>query len=180
MSLDGAELRMLAYNGSVPGASLHIDPGSDITVQVTNDGDASATVDWHGLRLDNRHNGVPNEAQAPIPIGRTFTCRLRVPWRRFPWYHPTDLPVMHRLGLYPSSSRTRALSAGPRAFFLTSLVAQRDAGQGDGRFGQSFTAAPWRPGPVGVGSAAAFSGMAVCRVLDMPIIQGRRLSPVRI
>jgi FtsP/CotA-like multicopper oxidase with cupredoxin domain len=48
-------------------------------VQVTNDGDAAAAVDWHALRLDNRHDGVPNEAQAPIPIGRTFTCRLRVP-----------------------------------------------------------------------------------------------------
>ena len=77
-SLDDAELRMLAYNGSVPGASLHIDQGSDITVQVTNDGDAAATVDWHGLRLDNRHNVVRNEAQAPITIGRTFTYRLRV------------------------------------------------------------------------------------------------------
>ena len=31
-----------------------------------------------------------------------------------------------------------------------------------------------------VGSAAAFSDMAVCRVRDTPIIQGRRLSPVRI
>src|SRR4029077_8421417 len=78
-SLDGAELRMLAYKGSVPGASLYIDQGSDITVQVTNDGDAAATVDWHGLRLDTRHDGIPNEAQAPIPIGRTFTYRLRVP-----------------------------------------------------------------------------------------------------
>ena len=63
---------MLAYNGSVPGASLHIDQGSDITVQVTNDGDAAATVDWHGLRLDNRHDVVRDEAQAPITIGRTF------------------------------------------------------------------------------------------------------------
>ena len=33
---------------------------------------------------------------------------------------------------------------------------------------------------VAVGSAAAFSDMAVCRVRDTPIIQGRRLSPVRI
>lgn len=31
-----------------------------------------------------------------------------------------------------------------------------------------------------VGSAAAFSGMAVYRVRGTPIIQGRRLSPVRI
>jgi Multicopper oxidase len=85
---------MLAYNGSVPGASLHIDHGSDITVQVTNDGDAAATVDWHGLRLDNRHDGVPNEAQAPIPIGRTFTCRLRVPWRRFLLVPPAQICLL--------------------------------------------------------------------------------------
>jgi hypothetical protein len=73
---------------------LHIDQGSDITVQVTNDGDAAATVDWHGLRLDNRHDGVPNEAQAPIPIGRTFTCRLRVPWRRFLLVPPAQICLL--------------------------------------------------------------------------------------
>jgi FtsP/CotA-like multicopper oxidase with cupredoxin domain len=60
-SLDGAELRMLAYNGSVPGASLHVDQGSDITVQVANDGDVAATVDWHGPRLDIRYDGIPDE-----------------------------------------------------------------------------------------------------------------------
>ena len=48
--LDDAELRMLAYNGSVPGPSLHVGQGSQITVQVPNDGDVEATVHWHGLR----------------------------------------------------------------------------------------------------------------------------------
>src|SRR5207342_1195019 len=35
-NIDDAELRMLAYNGSVPGPNLHVDQGSQITVQVTN------------------------------------------------------------------------------------------------------------------------------------------------
>jgi len=88
MSLDGAELRMLAYNGSVPGASLHIDQGSDITVQITNDGDAAATVDWHGLRLDNRHDGSRmrsrrrSRSAGPSPAGYGF------PDAGFYWYHP--------------------------------------------------------------------------------------------
>jgi FtsP/CotA-like multicopper oxidase with cupredoxin domain len=47
-------LRMLAYNGSVPGPCLHVDQGSEIIVDVTNDGDVEATVHWHGLRLENR------------------------------------------------------------------------------------------------------------------------------
>ena len=58
--IDDAELRMLGYNGSIPGPTLHVDQGSEITVQVTNEGDVEATVHWHGLRLENRYDGVPH------------------------------------------------------------------------------------------------------------------------
>ncbi len=87
-NIDGAELRMLAYNGSVPGPNLHVDQGSQVTVQVQNDGDVEATVHWHGLRLENRYDGVPHETQAPIPIGGTFSCQLQFPDAGFYWYHP--------------------------------------------------------------------------------------------
>src|SRR6266513_712987 len=86
--LDNAELRMLAYNGSVPGPDLHVDQGSQITVQVRNDGDVEATVHWHGLRLENRYDGVPHETQEPISIGGTFTYQLQFPDAGFYWYHP--------------------------------------------------------------------------------------------
>jgi len=86
--LDAAVLRMLAYNGSIPGPTLHVDQGSEITVQVTNDGDIEATVHWHGLRLENRYDGVPQETQAPIPIGGTFTYKLQFPDAGLYWYHP--------------------------------------------------------------------------------------------
>src|SRR6476619_2813488 len=52
-------LRMLAYNGSIPGPVLHVDQGSEVTVNVKNDGDLEVTVHWHGLRLENRYDGVP-------------------------------------------------------------------------------------------------------------------------
>src|SRR5688572_72279 len=81
-------LRMLAYNGSVPGPCLHVDQGSEIIVEVTNGGDIEATVHWHGLRLENRYDGVPHETQAPIPVGGTFTYRLQFPDAGFYWYHP--------------------------------------------------------------------------------------------
>jgi FtsP/CotA-like multicopper oxidase with cupredoxin domain len=87
-NIGGADLRMLAYNGSVPGPVLHVDQGSQITVQVRNDGDVEATVHWHGLRLDNRYDGVPHETQEPIPIGGTFTYQLQFPDAGFYWYHP--------------------------------------------------------------------------------------------
>jgi FtsP/CotA-like multicopper oxidase with cupredoxin domain len=87
-NIDGAELRMLAYNGSVPGPTLHVDQGSEITVQVRNDGDVEATVHWHGLRLENQYDGVPDETQVPIPVGGTYTCKVRFPDAGFYWYHP--------------------------------------------------------------------------------------------
>ena len=86
--LVGSELRMLGYNGSIPGPTLHVDQGSEITVQVTNDGDVEATVHWHGLRLENRYDGVPHETQSPIPIGGTFTYKVQFPDAGFYWYHP--------------------------------------------------------------------------------------------
>ena len=86
--IDDAELRMLGYNGSIPGPTLQVDQGSDLTVQVTNDGDVEATVHWHGLRLENRYDGVPHETQAPIPIGGTFTYKVQFPDAGFYWYHP--------------------------------------------------------------------------------------------
>ncbi len=87
-NIDGAELRMLGYNGSIPGPVLHVDQGSEITVRVTNDGDVEATVHWHGLRLENRYDGVPDETQVPIPVGGTYTCKVRFPDAGFYWYHP--------------------------------------------------------------------------------------------
>ena len=81
-------VRMLAYNGSIPGPVLRVRQGSEIVVAVTNDGDTPATVHWHGLRLENRYDGVPHETQKPIAIGETFTYRLRFPDEGIYWYHP--------------------------------------------------------------------------------------------
>jgi FtsP/CotA-like multicopper oxidase with cupredoxin domain len=82
------EVRMLAYNGSIPGPSLYVDQDSTITVDVTNEGDVDATVHWHGLRLENRYDGVPEETQTPIEIGGRYTCRVHFPDPGFYWYHP--------------------------------------------------------------------------------------------
>src|SRR5438045_468353 len=87
-NIDGDDLRMLAYNGSIPGPNLHVDRGSEVTVRVSNDGYVDATVHWHGLRLENRYDGVPHETQEPIPVGGTFTYKLQFPDAGFYWYHP--------------------------------------------------------------------------------------------
>ena len=86
--IGGSPVRMIAYNGSIPGPTLHVDQGSEIIVDVTNNGDVETTVHWHGLRLDNRYDGVPVDTQAPIEIGGVFSYRVTFPDAGFYWYHP--------------------------------------------------------------------------------------------
>jgi FtsP/CotA-like multicopper oxidase with cupredoxin domain len=84
---DGKPARMLAYNGSIPGPTLRVRQGTELFVNVVNEGDLEATVHWHGLRLDNRFDGT-TATQPPIPVGGTFTYRLTFPDPGVYWYHP--------------------------------------------------------------------------------------------
>ncbi len=85
--LGDATVRMLAYNGSIPGPTLRVREGSEIVVNVANEAGLEATVHWHGLRLDNRYDGT-HETQAPIAVGGTFTYRIEFPDPGVYWYHP--------------------------------------------------------------------------------------------
>jgi FtsP/CotA-like multicopper oxidase with cupredoxin domain len=80
-------VRMVAYNGSIPGPTLKVKQDSKVIVHVTNEGDHEATVHWHGLRLENRFDGT-HETQAPIPMGQTFTYEISFPDPGAYWYHP--------------------------------------------------------------------------------------------
>jgi FtsP/CotA-like multicopper oxidase with cupredoxin domain len=85
--LGDATVRMLAYNGSIPGPTLRVPQGSEVVVNVENEGDLETTVHWHGLRLDNRSDGT-HETQAPIPVGGGFAARVAFPDPGVYWYHP--------------------------------------------------------------------------------------------
>ena len=97
----GAELRMLAYDGSIPGPTLRVPQGAEITVDVRNHGDVETTVHWHGLRLENRFDGVPHETQRPIPVGGGYRYRVQFPDAGFYWYHPhVREDFAQEMGLY--------------------------------------------------------------------------------
>src|SRR3954454_5845632 len=85
--LGDATVRMLAYNGSIPGPILKVQEGAQITCHIENQGDTDATVHWHGLRLDNRYDGT-HETQAPILVGDRFSARVTFPDPGVYWYHP--------------------------------------------------------------------------------------------
>jgi FtsP/CotA-like multicopper oxidase with cupredoxin domain len=85
--LGDATVRMLAYNGSIPGPTLRVREGSEVIVNIENRGDLETTVHWHGLRLDNSYDGT-HETQPPIPVGGSFTARVVFPDPGVYWYHP--------------------------------------------------------------------------------------------
>ena len=85
--LGDARVRMLAYNGSIPGPTLKVKENSEVVVNVENRGDLEATVHWHGLRLDNRYDGT-HETQRPMEVGEDFSARVTFPDPGLYWYHP--------------------------------------------------------------------------------------------
>jgi FtsP/CotA-like multicopper oxidase with cupredoxin domain len=96
----GSDVRMLAYNGSVPGPTLRVKEGSEIEVEITNDGDHETTVHWHGLRLENRYDGT-HETQELIPVGGSYTSRVSFPDPGVYWFHPhVREDYGQELGLY--------------------------------------------------------------------------------
>ncbi len=100
-----ATIRMLGYNGSIPGPTLKVAQGSEVTVDFTNEMDLETTVHWHGLRLDYRFDGVPEGAhhgmQPPIAPGGSFGYRLRFPDPGVYWYHPhVREDYTQEMGLY--------------------------------------------------------------------------------
>jgi FtsP/CotA-like multicopper oxidase with cupredoxin domain len=82
-----ATVRMLAYNGSIPGPTLRVPEGAEVVVDIENEGDLEATVHWHGLRLENRYDGT-HETQEVMPIGGRYTARVTFPDSGVYWYHP--------------------------------------------------------------------------------------------
>jgi FtsP/CotA-like multicopper oxidase with cupredoxin domain len=103
--IGGATVKMLAYNGSIPGPTLKVAQGSEVTVHFSNNTDLESTVHWHGLRLENRFDGVPRGRHqgmmAPVPIGGSFSYRVRFPDPGMYWYHPhLREDYTQELGLY--------------------------------------------------------------------------------
>ncbi|HEX3158377.1 MAG TPA: multicopper oxidase domain-containing protein [Gemmatimonadaceae bacterium] len=90
-----------AFNGQQAGPLIWVAQGAEIVVDFRNALDQPTTVHWHGIRLDNRFDGVPDLTQAPVAPGGRFTYHLRFPDAGIYWYHPhVREDVQQDLGLY--------------------------------------------------------------------------------
>lgn len=86
--IDGTRMRVWAYNGQVPGPTLRVRLGDTVRVHFTNKLPQPTTIHWHGVRVPNNMDGVPNATQPPIAPGSSFTYEFTPKDAGTFWFHP--------------------------------------------------------------------------------------------
>lgn len=90
-SLAGAphpETTIWGYDGRTPGPNLRFRQGERLLVELVNRLPKPTTIHWHGLRLPNAMDGVPDLTQKPVAPGESFVYEFDLKDAGTFWYHP--------------------------------------------------------------------------------------------
>ncbi len=99
-NINGTEYKMLAYNGSIPGPTIKVAQGAEVTINFKNNTDVKTLLHSHGVRMDNAFDGSQT-AQKEMNPGETFSYKLKFPDAGMYWYHPhVREDFEQELGLY--------------------------------------------------------------------------------
>ena len=74
--INGKTFVMYGFNGQYPGPLIVVKQSATVVVNFTNRIDLPTTIHWHGVRLDNRFDGVPGVTQDPVLPGGSFVYLL--------------------------------------------------------------------------------------------------------
>ncbi len=100
-TIAGRDVVMLAFNGQHPGPLLEVPARATIFVDFVNRTPLPTTVHWHGVRLDNRFDGVRGLTQREVAPGERFRYRVFFRDAGIYWYHPHHREdIQQELGLY--------------------------------------------------------------------------------
>lgn len=78
---------MLGFNGSMPGPEIRLKRGARASIEVENGLQEGTAVHWHGIRLENRMDGVPMLTQEIINPEESKTYSFVPPDAGTYWYH---------------------------------------------------------------------------------------------
>ena len=99
--LGGRTYFMYGFNGQIPGPLIHVPEKATIFVNFENRTALPTAVHWHGVRLDNRFDGVPGVTQEAILPGESFRYQVYFRDAGIYWYHPHHREdIAQDLGLY--------------------------------------------------------------------------------
>ena len=76
-----------AYGVSIPGTTLRIKQGETFSTRFQNDLPEGSSIHWHGIRIDNKMDGVPGMTQEIVPPKASFDYKFVVPDAGTYWYH---------------------------------------------------------------------------------------------
>jgi FtsP/CotA-like multicopper oxidase with cupredoxin domain len=82
------ETEVWAYDGTVPGPLLRVRRGATLRVTLENQVADATTIHWHGIRLPNAMDGVPDLTQEPVKRGESFVYEFACGDSGTYWYHP--------------------------------------------------------------------------------------------
>jgi FtsP/CotA-like multicopper oxidase with cupredoxin domain len=100
-TINGRTFVMYGFNGQYPGPLIRTGQNATVTVRFINRTSLPTTVHWHGVRLENRFDGVPGVTQDAVEPGASFVYRIRFPDAGVYWYHPHHREdITQDLGLY--------------------------------------------------------------------------------
>ena len=100
-TVGGHAFAMYGFNGQVPGPLIRVPQNATIVVRFHNHIDLPSTVHWHGVRLDNRYDGVPDVTQQAVAPGDSFTYHVHFPDAGIYWYHPhVRADIEQAMGLF--------------------------------------------------------------------------------
>jgi FtsP/CotA-like multicopper oxidase with cupredoxin domain len=74
----GVVVDAMAYNGTVPGPEIRVQPGDRVRVVLQNQMDQPTALHFHGLTVPNEADGVPYVTQPPIMPGEYWVYDFRV------------------------------------------------------------------------------------------------------
>jgi FtsP/CotA-like multicopper oxidase with cupredoxin domain len=77
-----------AYDAKVPGPVLRLRPGERLDLAFRNGLEHPTTVHWHGMRVPNAMDGVPDLTQPPVMPGGQFRYAFELRNPGTFWYHP--------------------------------------------------------------------------------------------
>jgi suppressor of ftsI len=87
-NIDGSEVEMLSYGGSIPGPTFDVEEGATITLNIQNKLDIASTIHPHGINNDVENDGVPEISQSEILPGDSYQQTIRFTDPGVYWYHP--------------------------------------------------------------------------------------------
>ena len=89
------------YDGAAPGPEIRLGQGERLRRRLVNALDQPSTIHWHGIRIDNAMDGVPELTQEAVAPGDSFDYDFVLPDAGTYWYHAhNQSPEQVGRGLY--------------------------------------------------------------------------------